>query len=573
MAVVEYVVGASGTGKSYVRGPVALFDYWLPCTSRTIWTNLPFDLAAIKKECVKHPEWADRIQLIPEEELQRWKHYESGPWDFFTGDREKNVHILLDEAQNYFADEPLTAEWQPAHSAYLVRLNDWLGQHLRKNNASFECLTQSPHKLCNSIKADAGLRRQMLPANELSYWGFRLQDYAGVWSKIYGKKQGVVSEVTETRQTSGAGEASWKRVRTTIYWLSEYNWRFYNSYNKPGTGLDNGVKPDPEEWQILSWPAYLYVLWQRYFILLAKSAAIVGFVLMFAYMLGNVIFNVGGVLTSKDAKKAPSEPTPVDDPVWLAQLEKKGLPKSQADRLTWPDAAIKLTQKLEDQNRQLTATNVLAIEREQKALGMMRTLFERLQKQSEFVALVPDGAIQRDGTKITIGEVVTAGLFEGRKLEAVDGDTLVFDGGLRVRPSSTLGGTPQYTYPATATAPASPRGTPLDGSPQPTPVDGYVERPTAANSGPASLTDQARNPAGSNPEILSGRRNFGGVLQVSGAESQSLGGSTRGSGTAPGGRRVLWDDSRGTLSAQPSPASDGYKDRRQSIRPRPATAN
>lgn len=444
MAVVELVIGGSGTGKSYVMGPVALWDYWLPSTERTIYTNIPFDLEAIRKECVKHPEWAGRIVILDEETLRSWADYVSGPWEYFAD--KQNWHLIVDECQNYFSPHAVNPIYQDVHAVQMEKLNRWLGEHLRKNNGSAQFMTQNEGMVCHPILHHATVRHLMVPAEETSYLGFRLADISGVWSKWRGKKQGVVAELVQQRKAAGKGNTAWETVRKNIHWLSEWNWRYYKSFNKPGSSSEgSGVKPDKLEWQVLTWPQYLRTLGIRYGLMVGKWVAVAFFLVWFAYGITGMLlgFASGG-------KKKPTNPT-LADPQKEEERIKENLAPVEAARLDWPKPARAAVEGLE--KRLTAARSELAAEAVAHAetKRTLAQLFLKLQEQSMIVGVFADGCVLKDGRRLRVGEPISGGLFDGRIIQGIDGDVVVFDGGLRVRPKT--GGGMEWTLPA-ATASA-----------------------------------------------------------------------------------------------------------------------
>ena len=565
MAVVEYVVGSSGTGKSYVRGVVALLDYWLPNTDRVVWTNLPFKLDVINQ---RYPKYAGRVQLIPEEELQRWRSYESGPWDFFAGERGKNIHILIDEAQNYFADEPLIPGLSEAHEAYMVKLDDWMGQYLRKNNASFEAMTQSEQKLTRKILGDAGVRRRMLTASETTWFGFRLGDVVGFWSKLYGKKQGVAVERIEVRKGGGKGQGAWALSRQDIHWLSEHYWQFYNSYNKPGTTSDNGVKPDKEEWEILTWPSYIATLFWRYFILIAKATSMTAAAVTFIVLAGRLALSVGRAVGSDPKTGKPkavaAEPTPVDDPEFLKKLEAAGLSRVQSERLEWPPRARNLIAQLEKDNRRLTNERERTANELAQARSVLSRVVSTLQKESEIVAVTPTEAIQADGRVLRVGEVISGGLFDGRKIDKIDGDTVLFDGGLRVRPALVRRDGAQGTQFEFQQPGGGNFDTPA--SVEPVPESGDTTRPGVLPS--PAVSGQQRVDS-----LLGDRGDGGRVSPLPGTSSQGRGSGAAGRRAAGANRGVRRATPGSPLQPIPAPEPVGSEDRGPSVQPEPTLAD
>jgi len=161
MAVIEYTVGAAGTGKSFIRCAKFLVDEWLPYHEGNHISNFPLEVDKIveyvsKKykdipDCTEERLY-ERLQVIPQAVLDSWIRLESGPWDYFKDHSFDGCHISIDEIHNFC---PASAP-----KAYLKQWNDWLGE-IRHEGATIEFLTQNEAKVSKSIEIESGLRREL----------------------------------------------------------------------------------------------------------------------------------------------------------------------------------------------------------------------------------------------------------------------------------------------------------------------------------------------------------------------------------------------------------------------------
>ncbi len=229
MAVIEYTVGAAGTGKSFIRCAKFLVDEWLPYHEGRHISNFPLEVDNIvdyvskKYKDIPHcsPERLyERLLVIPDAVLDTWILFESGPWEYFADFHFNGDHISIDEIHNFC---PASAPKE-----YLKKWNDWLGE-IRHEGATIEFLTQNEAKVSKSIEIESGLRRELTgrsdKVNPLTGCQYHVD-----WNLIarFNGKYRQKTTVTTKRRIGKIWKPDTKYP--TIVTLDPFYFQFYDSY-------------------------------------------------------------------------------------------------------------------------------------------------------------------------------------------------------------------------------------------------------------------------------------------------------------------------------------------------------
>lgn len=407
-AVVCYTVGEPGSGKTYRRCAVFLGDQFLPNTTGHVFTNYPIHLdamaehaSAMSKGRQTPDQIRDRIHIIPQEVLTRWRLQVSGPWDFFKHFDTKGAIIAIDEIHNYCPAEGCKTQKQ---------WEAWLGE-VRHMGAQCEFLTQDPGKCHKLIERHTGIRRRIekdehrcdpLLKIPMKCW----YELIASWTGTYEPKNW---EVEQRRLMS-----KWVTRRNIRFRFDPQYYKLYDSFSAPIAGGGQAATGQVEyEFQRRSFLGmHWWFFWQspgRFFLAFLVAC-------FFAVALtGN-----GGVMMEwlvlrpmmamghnpKQPAKQPRQQAAAATPVVLTSSG----PSVGGDQSAG--------------QQQLATTQPVIPPELLEELDRLKQRNQRLESQladaSAVVLLERDSATFRDGYTVKIGEAVQYGDYKGAIVDRID---------------------------------------------------------------------------------------------------------------------------------------------------------
>lgn len=244
-SVVIFTTGAPGTGKTYSRCARFLYQHWLPERSGVHWSNFP---VKIERFAQKFPDAAERIKVIPQEELDRWARFESGPWEFFQDKDLEGAHVAIDECHNFIKR---TGE---GCMKTAQKWEQWLGE-IRHRGCTVEFLSQDPHKVHKCVEIHAGVRISLVNSEDRRdpFFAILLGDWYELRAMISRDYETRIWQLEE-RRVNGR----WIASHTETFALTPFYFDFYDSFNRPQTG---GGKASGQERQFQKRSAAGLVLW------------------------------------------------------------------------------------------------------------------------------------------------------------------------------------------------------------------------------------------------------------------------------------------------------------------------
>lgn len=359
MATVVLTTGVAGTGKSYRRAAVEIFNFLLD-GGGVHWSNFPFYPDKIARECASRTgkpaeTYLRRIKLIPKAELDSWErsfdrpqshlcrgpftYFKPIPWDLWeSGKLEKlshgwagrdfpetvvrfasddgdwmaginlvGAHIAIDECHNFCKASGST----PKHQREMW--GQWLGE-IRHIGATVEFLTQSPHKLAEEIVKEAEVRIDLLNVESERDPFFKIP-----MADWYELKAGLVTGEYEAKVQMlerRCVEGRWVKHYSEFFRRDPFYFQFYNSYNKPQAG---GVNAPSKiyEFQKRSKKSLLVWFLKRNLWPVSSRVLLAGFVLWLCFLGGGrFLFNrFVGVIQGVTVANIPTEtavPAPPD---------------------------------------------------------------------------------------------------------------------------------------------------------------------------------------------------------------------------------------------------------------------
>jgi len=477
-------IGVAGSGKT-LSCVIWTCTEFLPYETGKLITNLPFLVEKIAdayagSKGVNGPMTRDevlgRFQIIPREVLDGWADEQGGPWDYFEGQSIAGAHIMLDEAHN-FVGAKHTAKWRK-------RWQQWIGE-LRHQGATLELVTQAENKLAKEFKEEA--ERHVMVINSETrrdpVFGILGGDFSQLMAKLipgYGYR---CSTIVEEKRNNGGRKFVVENV--TKFGRDPGWFDLYESHNAPTTGGTAGRRQ--LQYEVLSTWAFT----QWFLVRNAKgilTANITKMAVLAAIFLipqsrnylaslvksgldaqrKNAVAGEAGKGTAKSGMaQIPPEPTlaPGGDLVLDANRATQAIGQARnvvarSDALT-PD-------KRDEVIAQLTA----AQERYAEAFAL----------NMEFVGVVGDDLLMRNGERYGINEPIRDGPLMGRSVQAVDRRRreLLLDDGRRLK----LGGVPK---PVPQSGNAVPGAAGVPGSGQPSPGTGF---PQAVRRNPVGQAGQ-----------------------------------------------------------------------------------
>lgn len=251
-SVITLTTGRAGAGKSFVRCASYLVDDLLPETDAHVWTNFPIGLVPEKHQYPPaYPgerfidriaeavaaktggtvsEYLERLHVIPEDEIERWREGDSGPWEFFKDKDLGNCHIALDEIHVFCGSDS-----KPATKHAWKK---WLGE-IRHRGASVELISQHRDKIAKELVKEAGTQLALIKIDDTRdpFCGILLGDWYELRAKfLTGEYTSTVVEIEKMDQDGQVVETNRRQFKLT----GDY-FRFYDSFSAPMSGSGSGA--------------------------------------------------------------------------------------------------------------------------------------------------------------------------------------------------------------------------------------------------------------------------------------------------------------------------------------------
>jgi len=333
----------------------------------------------------------ERIHIIPQEVLTRWRLQVSGPWEFFKHVETKGAIIAIDEIHNYC----------PAEGCKTGKLWEaWLGE-VRHMGAQCEFLTQDPGKCHKLIERHTGIRRRIekdehrcdpLLKIPMKCW----YELIASWTGTYEPKNW---EVEQRRVLS-----KWVTRRSLRFRFDPKYYKLYDSFSAPiaggGKASDGQVEYEFQRRSRLG--MHWWFLQQSPGRIFLAFLVLIFFAIAFSGQGGNLV--MWTLIKPMQMWATPATPpAPEAKPATAAT---PATPTTPATANAVPTSQPAIPQELLDE------------------LDRLKTRNQRLESQladaSAVVLLERDSATFRDGYTVKIGEVVQYGDYKGSMVERID---------------------------------------------------------------------------------------------------------------------------------------------------------
>lgn len=250
-ATITLTVGVSGSGKTYRRCAMYIADEWLPKHTGVLYCNYPVNFEGLEKDFEGY-NVRERIRIIDDDELQKWRTGQSGPWDYFKGIDLSGSRICIDEAHN-FCHRKSDLKIRRAWSAFVGEL--------RHRGAQLELLTQNEQKLATELLNEAEIKLEIIngESRRLPIFGFRMGDLYELRAKIIGKYLAPSYEVEYIQYGS-----RFRRQHEEIFYRIDKYFHYYDSFSAPQDGESKGGKAEKHPYEVYSFPVLLLWFFSRY---------------------------------------------------------------------------------------------------------------------------------------------------------------------------------------------------------------------------------------------------------------------------------------------------------------------
>jgi len=428
-SVIQLTTAPSGTGKTLRRCAWFLIHDFLPNREGIHISNFPIGLVPddhrhppthdgetftdrIYREVAKRTkrdvsEFEGRLEVIPEDEIKRWKTGKSGPWDYFADRDLAGAHVAIDEIHNFCG----TATSRSVQQQWQIFLGD-----VRHRGATVELISQHRNKVAKCIKDESGIEFVMfsLLSQRDPFFGISREDwmelkaglFTGVWDPIF------VERLKEAR-----GKDRKEDTHATVYRIDPHYFQFYNSFNKPEGG---GVAGQQEKHQFERRSKLGLLAWfvGTHFMALSSRLVIAAFLWWLLFMGGGATLITWGLDYMGKAVAADQgiKGTPAD---MSRDLE----PSRVVGAGSVPDSSSLVSPELEqlrsDVGRLNSEINSLREERDvlRKKLAVLE--LERA-KATALVAVEKGAIVLRNGYRYRVGEVIDFGPYSNRMVKSVN---------------------------------------------------------------------------------------------------------------------------------------------------------
>lgn len=413
LSVTTLTTAAAGTGKTFVRCAVFLTDDFLPNESGIHFSNFPaFPDKIVKAVIDRHPNFDEtwlrnRVQLIPDEELEKWKSEMSGPWEYFENKDLDGAHIAIDEIHEYCSTRHTKAyryEWQK-----------WLGQ-LRHRGATFEGISQDKSKIADEMKDEAGTRLEMVAAKtERDPW-FKI--LLGDWYELLSCFTGNWPEavlVYEKRKNDGR----WENVTTYRFRLEGRYFDLFDSHSAPKKGGQKKLSDFRRRWERFGRMRTFAWFFARNWLNVAKRFAKIGAIVWLLWSIPHWFewFKPGSDQPAEASSVAKTEPNTYTKPATPAAERDPIQTRAERDREKRAEV-----EKAKRDNAERILRSEIA-DRDREAERLRETLAERAEhdrRRSEIVLMTPGRIVLRNGTTYEVGDEIRIGDHRGETLKRVD---------------------------------------------------------------------------------------------------------------------------------------------------------
>lgn len=250
-ATITLTVGVSGSGKTYRRCAMYIADEWLIKHDGILYCNYPVNFEGLEED-FKDYNVRERIKIIDEEELQKWRLGTSGPWDYFKDIDISGCRICIDEAHN-FCHRKSDLKIRRAWSAFVGEL--------RHRGAQLELLTQNEQKLATELLNEAEIKLEIVngESRRLPIFGFRMGDLYELRAKIIGKYLAPSYEVEYIQYGS-----KFRRQHEEIFYRVSKYFKYYDSFSAPQDGESKGGTAEKHPFEVYSFPVLILWFFSRY---------------------------------------------------------------------------------------------------------------------------------------------------------------------------------------------------------------------------------------------------------------------------------------------------------------------
>ena len=379
-ATLQLTTGLPRTGKSYRRGPHWILNEWLQHYDGTVWTTIPIyrdKLAQAAAERAGLKDWRvylDRIQIIPHDEVERWKTGESSPAKYFKGIDLRGCHVQIDEAFKIWPKKSRGTRSEEV-AAWLAEIG-----HL---GCTIEFLCQSRKQLHSAIE-DLCQSWVLIETNEEDkdpLLRVRLGDWMQLIAKFTRKYRPWCREIRRVQR-----DEKWVNLgEPTFFVRNPFYYDLYDSYSKPSEG---GVKATAPLLEYQRFSTLKFFLWflNKNITRFVFRGLIIAFVvwLIFFGGVGKVVKGVTGTLMASAQKQASSISAGegMDDEQYASWVE-------MADRAVAAEA--ERDELLERLAKFAAAAMVAAEHKKLEAIKRRVVLFR------------PGGVVLDDGQRLSVG--------------------------------------------------------------------------------------------------------------------------------------------------------------------------
>lgn len=403
-AQTTYTTGESGSGKSLIRCAHFLVDEFLPDETGVHYSNFPvrFDKLA------EVMGWTDeqvreRVQLIPADELIKWRDGNSGPWEYWKGVNFKGAHIALDEAHRYCGTS------HPKH--HITAWMEFCGR-VRHDGGTVEFVTQNSAKLSKKVSDEAGVWIDVVSPlrRKEPFSGATWYDTLQVASKLLGRQVGLSFEL---RHSKGSGTKKWNLETMISHWHQAKYFSVYDSYNVvhlegQGDGKGAEVRRPKEPWERFSLPYLLVWYFARNAMPLGLRLVAIS-LLVWAFAFNGIgsavstVLNAGMQSSAKLAKQSGRDYTVQPDRT-----------KPVASGEPQPTLAAPY-------NKAANGKELAALREEHGVLASeIDAMKTELERRSVLTAVLGENAYFGDGNVYKVGDHINEGIHRGQFIREVN---------------------------------------------------------------------------------------------------------------------------------------------------------
>lgn len=418
-SVITLTTAASGTGKSYRRCAHFLVTELLPQTKKRHISNFPIQFEPWGENGEKRgllgvcqargvcsdEEILDRVELIPDSEMQRWKNEETGPWEYF-GDRDISAtHIAIDEAHNFCSSK--------AGKEHIKKWQAWLGE-VRHMGATIEFISQHAQKMHLDIRREAILQITLEGADmhKDPFFGIGMSDWYNLKAKLTGKYTPCVWEIEMHQRPT---ETKWVPKREKRFWFESDLFECYDSFSAP---VDKGQKGqlEQEPWERMSWPKLLAWFGLRNLAPLGFRVGVIAAVVWLSIGGGGqfLMVHAQSFMESAVAVSSPNETSRTQElSTRTAADQQAGKAPEEILREKYPGYEI-----VDNKRRKPPANNTPRVSAEDLKPDMDEAA--ALAEDWVLGAVLPDAVTFRNGETYEVGETIDYGPYEGERIGRVD---------------------------------------------------------------------------------------------------------------------------------------------------------